>query len=93
MHTIQAGGTIWLPCILQRQTIAPVDLHAVVVALDSVESGGQDQDVKFVELPVGRSNPLWLNLCDRRLFQVHDVNIWSIELLEIFLAILCITIT
>src|ERR1700752_2059464 len=59
-----SGGPV-LPVLLNGPAAATSDVHLMVVAVDRVKSGREDQHVELVLDPVVGENTPWRNLDDR----------------------------
>ncbi|MOA36878.1 hypothetical protein D3C78_1584270 [compost metagenome] len=65
--------------ILDAQAITTTDVDSLVVAVDSVEAGREDQHVKLVLHAVGGANPLAGDFFDGVGLDVHQRNIFAVE--------------
>ena len=76
-----------VPVVFQSSTVPAFDGYTREVALDSVESRGEDDEIVLVKLAIRRSNAFGFELSDVGFLEIDDVNGISIELVEILLPI------
>ena len=70
------------PLLLQRLPADTADVDPVVGARDGIEACRVDDDVELV-LPRGGANASWRDPLDRRLLQVHEMDVVPVERLVI----------
>lgn len=81
-HAQVGRGAVGGPVVLEGEAAAAPDADAVVVALDGVEAGGEDDDVEVVG-PRGRLDARGGDARDGRLLQLDHVDVREVEPLKV----------
>lgn len=69
--------------VCERLARSPVEADSCITPLDGVKAGGEDQGIQFVEFTIGRCDSRGIDMVNRGILKVDNIDIGAIELLVV----------